>query len=126
MQLTGCHLPPLTGPPWAKASLTCQAPSDDDGSATASTHKGGGGGGWASNGGTDGSTAEVVSADVSMQRDTVHIRMAQSALEHALRTEELGFTMAIFCFFVCGALGSLETLGRSSCILKPGTQHPWV
>ena len=30
------------------------------------------------------------------------------------------------CFFFVWSFGKVETLGRCSCILKPGTQHPWV
>ena len=29
-------------------------------------------------------------------------------------------------FFFVWSFGKVETLGRCSCILKPGTQHPWV
>ena len=74
----------LATPRWHRETDTGRSDDEVPVSATASTHEGRGGGGWGSDGGTDVSAAEAVSADVPMQRDTVHIGLAQSALGHAL------------------------------------------
>jgi hypothetical protein len=69
-------------PGWHCETRACHG--DSNVPTTASTHMDGSGGGWDSDGGSDVSASEAVSAEVPTQHETVSIGRAQSALGHAL------------------------------------------